>query len=71
MTDPVLCQRPSIDSYTNDGEYSDTTSDSEVSDSENGERKLTSRYIYIGNFRSIPPNPIFVHTEDFLNCAGS
>jgi len=33
--DPVLCQRPSIDSYTNDGKYSDTASDSEVSDSEN------------------------------------
>ena len=39
----MLCQHPSIDSYTNDGEYSDTASDSEVSDSENGERKLTSR----------------------------
>ena len=41
--DPVLCQRPSIDSYTNDGSYSDTASDSEASDSESGERKQTSR----------------------------
>ena len=31
--DPVLCQRPSIDSYTNDGSYSDTESESEASDS--------------------------------------
>ena len=41
--DPVLCQRPSIDSYTNDGSYFDTASESEASDSESAERKPTSR----------------------------
>ena len=41
--DPVLCQRPSIDSYINDRKYSDTASDSEVSNSENEDGKKTSR----------------------------
>ncbi len=41
--DSVLCQRPRIDSYRNDGNYSDTASVSEVSDSEDENRKMTSR----------------------------